>query len=397
MTPICFLENGTSGGGSFESLRLLISHLDRARYTPVVACVNAALMCASSASSGVSVIELRDPRYSVTASRWTRRRAEAIVRAGSMVPSVAVACETLAHRPAARALAQALRAHRVAVLHTNNNPVRDAYGIATAHAIGIPVVTHLRSVRVGTIPSPFARWLGRTVTHAIANSAYARAWWMDAIGLPEDRVTVIPNPVAMDPVAPVNVRAAQGIPSDAPVVVCVANFTAGKGHRCLLDAFARLRCEVPMAHLVCVGDGALRADAVARATVLGVASAVRFVGYVPDARVIMAECDVLAVPSETETFGRVVVEAMGVGTPVVATGVGGIPELIRNGTNGLLVPPNDPAAMAMALARVLRDRLLAGVLRSGGRATVATGIFNPVAHAARVAAVYDSVLTRIPV
>lgn len=83
------------------------------------------------------------------------------------------------------------------------------------------------------------------------------------------------------------------------------------------------------------------------------------------------------------------------GMPVVATRVGGIPELLRDGENGLLVPPNDPAALAVALARVLRDRALAGALRAGGRATVATGAFDPAVHAARVVAVYDGVLTRI--
>lgn len=394
MTTICFLENGTSGGGSFESLRLLLTHLDRVRYAAIVACTNPTPVRVPCATLGVPVVDLRDPRYSVTASLWTRRRAAAIALAGSIMPHAAVACETIAHRPAVRTLTQALRAHHVAVLHTNNNPVRDAYGIAAAHALGIPIVAHLRSVRVGSVPPALARWLGHTVTHAIANSAHAKDWWMDTLGFPEDRVTVIPNPAARDPVAPFDARATWGIPPDAPLVVCAANFTVGKGHGLLLEAFARVRSEMPTAHLLCVGDGPLRADAEARVATLGIVGAVRFAGYLPNARAVIAGCDALAVPSETETFGRVVVEGMGVGTPVVATRVGGIPELLRDGENGLLVPPDDPGALSDALVRVLRDRVLARALRVGGYATIATGAFDPATHAARVAAVYDDVLAR---
>ena len=397
MTTICFLENGTSGGGSFESLLQLVTHLDRQRYEPVTVFVNETPYRAALRATGITTYCTTDALYSVTAPRLLRRGSAYAITVARRIPAVVPSVEALVHRAAVRALVRIMRTHQVSLLHCNNNPVRDAYGMVAACIVGIPVVCHLRSVRVAVIPPSFAAWIVKSAQHLIANSVFTRTWWHDAIGISSDRITVIQNPIGVDPVAPVDVRRAWGIPTNASVVCCVANFTIGKGHAFLLKAFALLRKRDPAPHLLFVGDGPLRGAVAERARALGIAHAVHMAGFDARARAIIAGCDVLAVPSETETFSRVIVEAFVVGTPVVATRVGGIPELIRDGENGFLIPPNDHAALAAALARVLRDRPLAGVLRSGGRATVATGAFDPAAHAARVAAVYDSVLTRIPV
>lgn len=394
---VCYLENGTSGGGSFESLAQLVTHLDRRRYEPIAVFVNDTPYRDTLRAAGIDTYCLTDALYSNTASGLLRRGSAHVIACARRIPWAAARAEALVHRATVHALVRIIRTHQVSLLHCNNNPVRDAYGIIAARAAGIPVVCHLRSVRVSSIPPAFAEWIVRSVRHCIANSEFAKTWWHEAIGIASDRVTVIPNPINVDAVTPVDVRRAWGIPAHAPVVCCVANFATGKGHALLLDAFGVLRKRDPIPHLLLIGDGPLRGAVTAQARALGIADVVHLAGFDTRARAIIAGCDVLAVPSETETFGRVIIDAFAVGTPVVATHVGGIPELVRDGTSGLTTSFGDPDAFATALLRVLRDRALAAKLRTGGMRVVASGVFSPQAHAARVAALYDALHTAMTV
>jgi glycosyltransferase involved in cell wall biosynthesis len=110
-----------------------------------------------------------------------------------------------------------------------------------------------------------------------------------------------------------------------------------------------------------MGDGPRRAWLERRRAELGLESRVHLLGFRTDARSLMAQCTVMAVPSELEGLGTSILEAMAAGVPVVATAVGGIPEVIQNGVTGRLVPPRNPEALAAALVEVLAhpDRALA--------------------------------------
>ncbi len=154
---------------------------------------------------------------------------------------------------------------------------------------------------------------------------------------------------------------ARGVPlRETQDIVCAGVLIPLKGVHILLDAFARLAPLHPGSRLWVVGrpenrDYAAQLEQQARD--LGIAARVTFVGGVPQAELArtMARARVLAIPSLSEGLGRVVVEAMMVGTPVVGSRVGGIPDLIEHGVNGLLVPPGDARALAGALRRVLED------------------------------------------
>ncbi len=170
-------------------------------------------------------------------------------------------------------------------------------------------------------------------------------------------------------VDPVAVRKATGLPLDAPLIGCFGRLTEWKGQSVLIDALARM----PQAHAVLVG-GAIFGESGYEATLRalierrGLARRVHFLGHRDDVPTLMRTVDVVAHTSvDFESFGRVIVEGMLSERPVVATAVGGVPELVEDGVSGLLVPPKDAVALAAALEWVLGDRALAARLAAAGR------------------------------
>ena len=176
-----------------------------------------------------------------------------------------------------------------------------------------------------------------------------------------------------------------------PVISIVGRLQAVKGHRVFLESARQVLAKRADARFWIVGDGELRADLEAAASSLGLRDAVEFLGYRNDADALMAASDVVVSCSSYEAFARCVTEALALARPVVATAVGGIPEIIRDGETGILVPPGDPQAMATAILRLLDDPGLAARLGSAGRAFVAEHLTIE-AQASALASLYREVL-----
>jgi glycogen(starch) synthase len=189
-----------------------------------------------------------------------------------------------------------------------------------------------------------------------------------AAGIPASRVRVVPLGIDLDHARSLTRPASM---EGRRWIVYVGRLVREKGVRELLEAYRRL--PVDTARLLIVGDGRDRAALEVAADRLGAADRVRFVGAVPhsDVRPYVEHADVLVLPSWYEERGRVLLEAMAAGTPVVATRTGGIPATVRDGENGLLVPPRDVGALSAAIARVLDDAELAGSMGAAGRRTAA--------------------------
>lgn len=162
------------------------------------------------------------------------------------------------------------------------------------------------------------------------------------------------------------VRKAMGVADDAPLVGTVARLVPVKGLAYLLDGTRRILESAPEVTLLIVGDGDLRDELESRARALGVGGRVRFVGFREDAARWIAALDVFVLPSINEGMGRVLVQAMALEVPVVASRVGGMPEVTGDGDAGILVPPRDPAAIAEAVARLLGDPALRRALGKRG-------------------------------
>jgi glycosyltransferase involved in cell wall biosynthesis len=189
------------------------------------------------------------------------------------------------------------------------------------------------------------------------------------------RTAVIPSGVDTDRFQPtdgvVQAKTALGLAPDRPVIGTVGRLEPRKGTATLLAAFAALRDRGAQAPaLVVVGDGPLRDELAREATRLGIASRVKWLGDVSDVRPVLEALDVFVLPSRTEGMSNALLEAMAMALPVVATAVGGTPEVVADGQRGLLVPADDSAAMATAITRVLDDRLLASRLGAAARQIV---------------------------
>lgn len=241
-----------------------------------------------------------------------------------------------------------------------------------------------RTAILGAIGGTTQSWLLRSAGAVLVLSE-RMADRLVASGVPRSRIRVSPLGIELDGTGPRPASMDRG-----RRIVYVGRLVREKGVRELVAAFGRL--ATPDVGLVIVGDGAERATL--EATARGVASGhrIRFVGAVPHDRVgaFLRHADVVVLPSWYEELGRVLLEAMALGTPVVATCTGGVP--VRDGLNGLLVPPRDPRRLALAIDRVLADEVLAATMAEGGRATAAGHGIDALADATFAA--YEAVLGR---
>lgn len=212
-------------------------------------------------------------------------------------------------------------------------------------------------------------------------------------GIDRRRIEIIPSGVDLARTftpAGVETLGALGVPAGAPLVVQVAQLVGHKDPLTFVAAIAAARRVVPSLHALLVGDGPLRGAVEERVAALGVADAVHLAGYRGDADSLLAAATVATLTSAQEGLGTVLLDALSMGTPTVATRAGGIPEIIEDGVSGLLAPPGDADAIGGAIVRALTDAPLAARLAAGGRARAAE--FSVERTAERTLAVYERVL-----
>lgn len=200
-----------------------------------------------------------------------------------------------------------------------------------------------------------AAWVcNRLADRTIAVSKYEEGL-MKKFGFAVERLRLIHNGIAQPAT---RVPAAEGVfpidlSDDVFRVGAIARLEPAKGIEYLVRAMAQLKGE-PVACVI-IGDGSLRRELEELAHTLGVVNSVHFAGYIPNASAYLRDVDVLTVPSLEEPFGLVCVEAMACGKPVIASHVGGIPEIVIDGETGLLVPPGDEKRLADAILRLRHD------------------------------------------
>jgi len=276
----------------------------------------------------------------------------------------------------ARAFARGIQIAREFRPHVVHGAVFEGVGLAVAigRAVGATVVVEETSHAVNR------SWTGHALFRALALSAHACVAISPAVAeyleqvtrVPRSRITVIENGALepkIDPgVTRESARRSFGIPEDDFVVgtVCRLVDDAHKRVSDLIRAVALLAPNHPRLRLLVVGDGLQRPMYEGLARSLGVAENVIFAGHREDVGNCYVAMDVFALASRREGFGLVAPEAMFCGLPVVATRVGGLVDIVRDGETGILIPPDEPAAIARAITRLAQDSELARRMGQAG-------------------------------
>ena len=232
-----------------------------------------------------------------------------------------------------------------------------------------------------------------TVCRAFAQELF------ETTGVPLDSISVQHNAIrrqqSVSAADAESLRRRFGIGVSERVVLSVGRLSQEKAHIDLLAAFKELReskPEIP-SKLVIVGDGSERAGLEAVAKSLGCKEQVIFAGQVSDVRTFYATADVFVLPSHSEGSPNVLLEAMAANLPIVATAVGGVPEMVENNESALLVPPNDPPSIAGAIARLLTGKEFAHRLTTSA-ATLVDTRYTPGNYVRSVVEIYREVIDR---
>jgi glycosyltransferase involved in cell wall biosynthesis len=334
------LATGTNGGAQ-EHLFSLLTRIDRTRYDASVVSLSPGSAVRKLQREGIPVTVIDDPDDAV----------------------------------AVGALAAHLAAVRPDVIH---NHMYRAELVGTRAAIALGVIGHRRPYVVSTVHSSRVRsaedreQLRRLTPHIDQLIAVSHA--MERKIADEGRatvpVTLIYNGVDLEryehqePCC--TLRDDYGMEPGAQIVGVVARLEPEKGHPTLLEAWPEVLRRVPAAYLLVVGEGSRRDELERLAGELRIAHRVVFTGRRDDVPAVTAALDVAVLPSYREAQGLTILEAMALSRPVVASNVGGIPEVIEDGVTGLLVPPHDAPALAAAIVRLLTDHPLADTLARAG-------------------------------
>jgi sugar transferase (PEP-CTERM/EpsH1 system associated) len=294
-----------------------------------------------------------------------------------------------------------LRRLRPTIVHTRNLGTIDVQWVAVA--AGIPARVHGEHGWDASDPKGVGR-KGQRIRRAcwpaihryVPMSQDIARWLETSVGVPRSRIRQVYSGVDTDRFTSSAPIAQEGGRGGMPITIgTVGRLDPVKNQESLLRSFATLRRQGHNVRLAIVGDGPLRETLVSTAHRLGIAEDVAFAGARADVAELLRDFDVFVLPSHNEGISNTILEAMATGLPVVATRVGGNPELVSDGATGCLYDPADPDGLESALLPYLRDATLRRTHGSAGRARVVQD-FSLSAMVRRYLEMYDELVTAVP-
>ena len=331
--PIAVVMTSFDAGGTERQMLELARRLDRSRWNVHLACLNARGPWKEAAATAAPIAQFpisgfgrpETCRQALAFARWcVRQRIEVVHTADFYTNVFALPAAAFARVPVRIGSRRGLNTDR-----TTTQLAMQRAAFKCAHA----VVTNSRAV-AGQLAAEHVR---------------------------AGKVVVVPNGIELDAFTPAAASAKRR------EVLVVANLRPEKGYDVLVDAAQRLLADYPDAHFRCVGTGGERENLQAQATARGVAHAFTWMGARDDVPALLAQADLFVLPSRTESMPNSVLEAMAARLPVIASAVGGVPEVIDDGRTGLLFRAGDAAALAEGMARVMRDPDLGTELGNNAR------------------------------
>lgn len=301
------------------------------------------------------------------------------------------------------------RKNEVDVVHVTERPRQALFGLLLARMAGCACLIQAHTSYSPHDATRLANWRLHQADAVVGVSRFTASTYQRQANLSNDRVFAVHNAVdgvLFRPESASHGRLAMrerlGVPADVPVIGCVARLMRWKGQATLLEAFVSVREAIPDARLVLAGlpadsspdgDGNYRDYLVRRIAALGLEDSVKLPGFLSQSEMpqFYAALDVVAHPAIEEPFGLAVVEAMACLRPVVASSGGGIPEIIRDELDGLLVRPEQPEALANSITRLFRNPAFAQQLATSARERVLER-FTPEIQATAMLRVYQQVV-----
>jgi glycosyltransferase involved in cell wall biosynthesis len=391
LKTILFIEAGTSGyGGSFQSLYQTIMLLNRQEYRFLVIFFNKTFFYEKLLEKGVECYYLHDAIYSNRAPyllKYLLGKINGFFL--KYLPKFSVYIAYFLHFFTIRKTISFVRTKNIDVIHLNNQLVLNFMGLFVARAANIPCVFHLRTFNSYGLNIHKISYSKKINLQYVAISQELKNHWV-RMGLESDRIKVIYNILDdSKDVEGTSSSISSIVDYSGYKIIYVGRLIECKGITFLLKSLSQLIDVKFKAKLFLVGDGDFEQEIRHCASSLNIEDCVSFLGYQSNPLAFMEKADLLVLPSKEDGFGRVLLEAMSVGTPVIGTRIGGIQEVVQHEVNGLLVTYGDVSALKEAMKRMLEDESLR-------KKTIGAGFqilrdrFNKKTYKTKLEEIYDS-------
>jgi glycosyltransferase involved in cell wall biosynthesis/GT2 family glycosyltransferase len=371
-SSILFIANsGDITGGGQISLLNLLKNMDRNKFMPFVVCPSQGTMVDMLRNIGVEVAIIKIKSL---------KKLHFISFISSMIK-----------------LFKLIKRERIDLIHSNAGATRiTTYSLLVARMMRLSFIWHVRVIdSAGLIDRILAPLTSKVIV--VSNAAGTRFNWFRR---KLDKVITVYNGVDLEEfnvgVKGNEIRKEFALDSGIPLVGIVGRLDPWKGHEYFLEAAAQVMKEIPEAKFLVVGediDQNKRQEIKLRnlAEKLRLTNNIIFTGQRNDIPEIMSSLDIFVLSSLKEHFGRVIIEAMGCGKPVIATNAGGVPEIVKDGYTGILVPPRNSDALARAIIDLSKDKKKVELMGDRGRKT-AEELFSIEANVKKIEHIYESLL-----
>jgi glycosyltransferase involved in cell wall biosynthesis len=305
----------------------------------------------------------------------------------------------LRHPLAFARLVRIVRRVRPTIVHTHLQSA-NLYGRLAARLAAVPIVIATEHNVYAAKPRRYVlveRMLARGTDAIVAVSVEVQRFLGRQLRVAPSAIRVVHNGVALEPPSEAGaseLRARLAVGPGGVRLATVASLTPKKGLDVLVCALARLKAAGVDCAAALAGEGAERRRIEASIARLGLADRVHLLGAVVNVADVLGAADLFVLPSRVEGLPLALLEAMAAGKPVIATAVGGVPEVVESNVNGVLVPPNDEAALADAIAALARSPEERARLGDAARRTIERGGFTEEAYLASLTKLYGELLNR---